>query len=152
MTKKTMFKTESHIFDEVAAIYRWVDGEAAQMGQGCRACGVCCDFEAFGYRLYVTAPELLYFRHFVGPAIKHMPAGICPYRVEGKCSVYPYRFSGCRIFACEGDNETENLLSEQTVHKFKALCAAHQIPYHYVYLKKGLEMLREGFFNGLPGG
>ena len=120
------------------------------MGQECRACGKCCDFEAFGHRLYVTLPELLYFRHFVEPDIKHMPAGVCPYRMEGECSVYAYRFSGCRIFACEGDSEAENLLSEQTVHKFKALCTAHQIPYRYVYLKKGLEMLREGEIAGFP--
>ena len=70
-----------------------------------------------------------------------MIGGVCPYRVDGKCSVYPWRFSGCRIFACEGDSEQENLLSEQAVHKFKALCITHQIPYRYVYLKAGLELL-----------
>ncbi len=121
-----------------------MDEEVAGMDRACRACGECCDFEAFGHRLYVTTPELLHFKYFVGPDIKEMIGGVCPYRVEGKCSVYPYRFSGCRIFACQGDSEQENLLSEQAIHKFKALCIKHKIPYHYVYLMAGLKMLRQG--------
>ncbi len=111
------------------------------MDRSCRACGECCDFEVFGHRLYVTGPELLHFQHFVGPEIKEMVSGVCPYRVDGKCSVYPYRFSGCRIFACEGESEQGNLLSEQAIHKFKAFCTKHQIPYRYVSLKAGLDIL-----------
>lgn len=141
-----MSKKNSNIIKEVEAIYRWVDAQVAQMDRACRACGECCDFEAFGHRLYVTTPELLYFKHFVGPDIKEMTAGVCPYRVDGKCSVYPWRFSGCRIFACEGDSEAESLLSEQTIHKFKTMCTTHKIPYQYVYLKAGLEMLKQNAF------
>lgn len=136
-------RKESHIIHEVEAIYRWIDGEVAGLEQSCRACGQCCDFEAFGHRLYVTTPELMHFKHHMGPEIREMPDGICPYREEGKCSVYPYRFAGCRIFSCGGDSEQQHLLSEQAVHKFKALCTQYGIEYHYVYLKVGLKMLRE---------
>ena len=138
-------ETDSQIIKDVADIYAWLDEQLTQLDRSCRACGDCCDFETFGHRLYVTTPELMFFAEHVGPEIKDMPDGICPYRVEGRCSVYPYRFSGCRIFTCGGsDTEQENLLCEQAIHKFKALCVKYEVPYHYLYLKPGLKMLREG--------
>ncbi len=146
-------QTDSHIIKDVADIYAWLDEQLAALDRSCRACGDCCDFEAFGHRLYVTTPELMFFMHSISqdlikrgqePFILDMPDGICPYRVEGRCSVYPYRFSGCRIFTCGGsDTEQENLLCEQAIHKFKALCVRYGVPYHYLYLKPGLKMLRE---------
>ena len=137
-------KTDSQIIEAVSDIYRWVDEQVGRMDRACRACGDCCDFEVFGHRLYVTGPELLHFKHFVGPEIKEMTAGVCPYRIDGKCSVYHRRFSGCRIFTCGGDSEQESLLSEQAIRKFKVMCTEHEIPYQYVYLKAGLDLLRQG--------
>ncbi|OQY05645.1 MAG: hypothetical protein B6I25_05315 [Planctomycetales bacterium 4572_13] len=136
-------KQDSKIIKEVEAIYRWLDEQLAEMDSSCRACGDCCDFEAFGHRLYITTPELIYFQHHIGPDIKTMTTGICPYRIDGKCAVYHRRFSGCRIFSCKGDTQKENALCEQAVSKFKSLCDEYDISYHYVYLKAGLEMLVE---------
>ena len=127
------------IIQEVDAIYQWIDQQLAQMDSSCRACGDCCDFESFGHKLYITTPELLYFQHFISP--QAMTTGICPYRIDGKCTVYPYRFSGCRVFSCKGDAEKENALCEQAIKKLKTLCDKHLISYHYVYLKRGLEMM-----------
>ena len=70
-----------------------------------------------------------------------MTADVCPYRMDGKCTVYPYRFSGCRIFSCKGDTEKENALCEQVISKLKTLCDKHRIPYDYLYLQAGLHML-----------
>ena len=140
---KMFMKAESQIIEKVDAIYRWVDEQVAQLDRSCKACGDCCDFEAFGHRLYVTTPELLHFQHTIGPEIKEMTAGFCPYRVDGKCSVYHRRFSGCRTFACGGDTEHQSQLSEQAIRKFKAMCEEHQILYRYVYLKAGLDLLRQ---------
>ena len=144
-----MSKTDSHIIEEVEAIYRWIDERVAEFGSKCKACGNCCDFEVFGHRLYVTTPELMHFQHAVGPEIKDMPADVCPYRVDGKCSVYPYWFSGCRIFSCGGDSRQENLLSEQAIRKFKALCTKYKIGYYYEYLKGGLDILKDPGFGPL---
>lgn len=130
----------SQMIQEVSAIYQTLDKQLAAMDLSCQACGNCCDFESFGHKLYITTPELIYFAHFISP--KEMTADICPYRVDGKCTVYPYRFSGCRIFSCRGDAEKENALCEQTISKLKTLCNEYGIRYHYVYLKAGLEMLR----------
>jgi len=130
------------IIQEVDAIYRWLDEQLEEMESSCRACGDCCDFESFGHKLYVTTPELMYFQHHLGSDIKEMPEGICPYRIDDRCTVYPHRFSGCRIFSCKGDVEKENAMCEQTIGKLKLLCNELRIPYHYLSLQTGLEMLR----------
>lgn len=136
-------KNHSQLISDVQAVYDWLQGELAALVQPCTACGECCDFDAFGHRLYVTTPELIYFQHFLGPEIKEMTAGVCPYRIDGKCSVYPYRFSGCRIFSCKGDAEKENAICEQAVSKFKDLCDQYKLPYRYLYLKDGLAIVHE---------
>ncbi len=128
---------------EVDAVYQWLDEQLAEMDSFCRACGDCCDFESFGHKLYVTTLELMYFQHLLGSDMKEMSTGVCPYRIDGKCTVYPYRFSGCRIFSCKGDTEKENALCEKAVRKFKTLCDEYGLPYHYVCLQAGLEMLNE---------
>jgi Fe-S-cluster containining protein len=136
-------KDNSQIIQEVQAIYSWLDAGIAAIGRGCRACGNCCDFDAYGHRLYVTTPEFIYFKHFVGPDLKPMPTGVCPYRVDNKCTVYPYRFSGCRIFDCRTDALAQTKLCEQSIHRFKELCNTLNIPYRYVYLKDALNRLAE---------
>jgi Fe-S-cluster containining protein len=127
------------IFQEVKLIYDWLDSEIAKLGRGCTACGNCCDFDAYGHRLYVTAPEMLFFERFVGPSLQPMQSGVCPYRVNGKCTVYPYRFSGCRIFDCKTDPLAQNRLCEESIRRFKKICETHNLPYRYVYLKEALK-------------
>ncbi|MHC4291024.1 MAG: YkgJ family cysteine cluster protein [Planctomycetota bacterium] len=134
----------AQIIQEVDTIYHWLDEQISGLKQPCDACGDCCDFESFGHKLYVSTPELIYFQHHLGSNIKEMITGICPYRIKGKCTVYPYRFSGCRIFCCKGEDEKQNKLSEKIVRKFKILCDEYGTPYHYVYLKSGLEMMSRG--------
>jgi Fe-S-cluster containining protein len=126
----------------VGDIYKWLDEQCiahvAKAG-GCKICGKCCDLEAYGHRLYVTTPEMLYFSDKVGSRnIKQIIAGRCCYQVEGKCTVYPYRFAGCRIFCCKGDAGFQSELTETTVKKFKLLCEEFRIPYRYVDLPTAL--------------
>ena len=47
---------------EIESLYRNLDTTLAGINDpaSCRACGGCCDFEAFGHRLYVTTPEAVY--------------------------------------------------------------------------------------------
>ncbi|MCE5184920.1 MAG: hypothetical protein LLF76_02200 [Planctomycetaceae bacterium] len=131
------------IIHQVGSIYQWLDGRLAALAPACRACGNCCDFEAYGHRLYVTTPELLYFKHFTGPGIKPMPSGVCPYQADRQCTVYPYRFSGCRIFNCHTDAAVQNELCEEALRRLKALCPAFDIAYEYLYLKDALNLLSQ---------
>jgi len=131
-------ETESQIVDAVAEIYEWIDSQVAGFAP-CGACGKCCDFDAWDHRLFITAPELLYFTYRMSPEpIKPMPTDQCPYNIDGKCSVHRHRFAACRIFACTGDVGTQNRLSEAAVAKLKSICEQSNIPYQYVDIETAL--------------
>ena len=127
---------------KVAEIYNWLDSqirESADLGGQCNACGACCDFESFDHRLFVTTPELIYLAANIGEKnIKQMHTSRCPYNINGKCSVYDYRFAGCRIFCCRADKDFQSMLSESALKKFKSLCSQLNVPYQYKELAAAL--------------
>jgi Fe-S-cluster containining protein len=126
--------------DEIEQLYRLLQ-EKLSGGAACKACGKCCDFESFGHRLYLTTPEWLYFKTKLAEnnvALMPMTTGVCPYRKDGKCSVYPWRFAGCRIFNCTGEAELQSQLSEESISQMKSLCETYSLPYRYVDLKTAL--------------
>jgi hypothetical protein len=133
---------DREIIAEIDRLYQWIDqtlaNHRAQAGE-CNACGKCCDFDAYGHRLYVTHAEMLYFSEKIGTDnLKPMPSGACPYRVNHRCSVHEYRFSGCRIYGCQGDAEFQNQLTEQALDKIKAWCDTLGVPYEYSDLRQAL--------------
>jgi Fe-S-cluster containining protein len=166
-------KRYKDIILRVGDIYKWLDEQRITDGAkagDCDVCGKCCDLEAYGHRLYVTTPEMLYFveklersnchfdrsdavRRGVEKSIKkdsstslryarndiEMTIGRCRYQIDNKCSVYEYRFAGCRIFCCKGDAGFQSELTETTVKKFKLLCEELQIPYRYAELPAALK-------------
>jgi len=141
-------RADERLLERVAEIYRWLgqhirlrDDAAGQ----CKACGECCDFDAFDHRLFITPPELAYLTaNLGGQNLKPMLTGRCPYNVDGKCSVYEYRFAGCRIFCCDGKKDFQSELSEAALEKLKSACEEFQIPYRYTNLAAAL--------NGCAGG
>jgi hypothetical protein len=126
----------------VSEIYEWIESRQLAnkaIAGKCLACGKCCDFESYGHKLFVTTPEMIYFVEKIGKEnIRPMKESNCPYQVEGKCSVHAHRFSGCRIFCCHGKAMFQSELTEETIKKFKTLCAELQIPYRYVELSEFL--------------
>jgi len=133
---------DSRLTAEVAAIYAWLDREIrrnADIAGVCEACGRCCDFEMSDHHLFVTTPELRYVAANLGAEnMKPMPTGRCPYNVEGKCSIYQYRFAGCRIFCCKGDKDFQSILSESVLKKLKTLCTTFHVAYRYTDLASAL--------------
>lgn len=129
----------------VSEIYRWLDEQIRRSGDlagFCKACGKCCDFDAFDHRLFVTPPELMYLTAHLGREnIKAMPEGRCPYNQDGKCGIYEHRFAGCRIFCCSGDADFQSGLSETVLSRLKSLCVEFQIPYRYTDLATALNSL-----------
>lgn len=125
----------------VRGIYEWLYVQQTP-GTDCQACGKCCDFERFGHRLYLTTPELVFFENQI-PVSRLLPmeTDVCPYRIDGKCSVYEERFAGCRIFMCKGDEQLQSMLSEAAIEQFKLLCREHNLPYEYMDLKTALNRL-----------
>lgn len=132
----------SRVADIVAAVadvYAWIDGQTASWSPSCRACGECCDFEEFGHRLFLTSVELMYFHSKVPPNRREpMTGGICPYRVNSRCSVHSIRFAGCRTFSCSGPTEPQGRLSEEALARFKRTCEQFHVPYAYMDLKTAL--------------
>ncbi len=138
--------TNNRLLEKVAEIYTWLNAQIRDnnllTGQ-CNACGKCCDFgspdQGFDHRLFVTSPELKYLTANLGAEnIKSMPTNRCPYNIDGKCTVYEYRFAGCRIFYCNADPDFQSELSESALEKLKSLCVEFQIPYHYTDLATAL--------------
>lgn len=121
----------------VREVYDWIDHEIANDTSTCDQCGKCCDFDAYDHRLYVTSPEMVYFTANAG-SVKPMPNGTCPYQVDCKCTVHPYRFAGCRIFLCDGDSDLQSRLSERAIGKFKDICQKFDLEYYYTDLKIAL--------------
>ena len=139
--------TNSRLLEKVAEIYNWLDTKIRDnnklTGQ-CKACGKCCDFDKFDHHLFVTPPELMYLttgQQAANPGaenIKSMPTNRCPYNIDGKCTVYEYRFASCRIFCCDADADFQSELSESALEKLKSLCTEFQIPYRYTELATAL--------------
>jgi len=136
-------KGYKEIILQVGDIYKWLDDQ--RIGRGptagvCEVCGKCCDFKTYGHRLYVATPEMVYFADKLGSRdFRQMTTGRCPYQFDGKCTVYPYRFAGCRIFCCKGEAGFQSDLTEAAVKKFRAICEKFQIPYRYIELVEALK-------------
>jgi len=131
-------KNNPKILFEVERVYNWLASEIAAQPESagnCRRCGECCDFDSFDHRLFVTTPEIIYFRAKLPDGnIRPFNGGRCPYNLKGKCTVYEYRFAGCRIFCCCGDPDFQSQLSEKAVSRFKSICEKLRIPYRYMDL------------------
>jgi Fe-S-cluster containining protein len=135
-------KANARLLREVAEVYNWLDSQIREniaLAGVCDACGKCCDFKGFDHRLFVTTPELIYLAEKLDTKnIKPMITSRCPYNADGKCTVYKFRFAGCRIFCCKGDADFQSGLSEMALKKFKSICKQFQIPYRYIDLEVAL--------------
>jgi hypothetical protein len=133
-----MVAEKAKLQEEIAALYNWLDEQIrsnAEPARLCDACGKCCDFDTYGHLLFVTTPEILYLSENLGVQnLKLMETSRCPYNIDGKCTVYEYRFTGCRIFYCRGDTDFQSKLSEAVIAKLKSICIKFNIPYLYMPL------------------
>ena len=143
------FEGSKNVAEGVGEIYKRIDSVISKHNPQCSKCGNCCDFESFGHKLYVSTPEMIYFKsHFKGPYRK-MTRQICPYLENGKCTVHNRRFAGCRIFFCRADAKWQNELSEQIIKELKLLCEQNNISWQYAELSAALDSDIAGMdFNG----
>lgn len=128
------------IFKAIDEVYRWIDAQGIE--HTCTGCGGCCNFTKYDHLLFVTGVELIHFAEAMGEGnIKPMENGICPYRVDGKCTVYENRFAGCRIFQCNGSDDLQSEVMEKALGKFKEIGEQFGVDYLYVDLARGLANL-----------
>ena len=138
-------KKNRQLIEKVTEVYDWLDSQiraSSDLAGQCDVCGRCCDFEGFDHRLFVTTPEIIYLAANLGTEkLKPMTTSKCPYNIEGKCSIYEYRFAGCRIFCCKTNKDFQSQLSESVLKKYKSLCTEYDIPYCYNDLATALNNL-----------
>ena len=140
-------EVRKEVLEEIGGVYEWLDEQLRKnpdLTGECQICGKCCDFGEFKHRLFVTRLELMYLEgHLDGDKVKVMSGDICPYNLRGKCTIYKYRFGGCRIFHCRGDKDFQSRLSESVLAKLKSLCVQFEIGYEYSDLATALNKWSE---------
>ena len=130
--------------EAVAEVYITIDAKLASEKPRCASCGKCCNFEKYDHRLFVTSPEMIYFKHALGKIpVLPMTKPTCPYNFDGNCAVYDHRFAGCRIFSCQDSPELQSNLSETAIAKFKDICKQFKIEYTYTELSAALNDLAQ---------
>ncbi len=142
------YEVNHQLLKRAVEIYNWLDLQVrnnSELAGKCAVCGECCDFDGpaleqgFDHRLFVTPPELMYLAANLGSEnVKPMPGSRCPNNIGGKCTIYEYRFAGCRIFCCKADTDFQSRLSESALKKFKSICTEFRIPYRYTDLATAL--------------
>ncbi len=127
---------------DLREFYESVDAAVAQRTPVCTNRGLCCNFQAYGHRLYVTAVELAYFVRQVGAMRPPGTTGACPYQVGGLCTAREGRPLGCRIYYCDPTAQHwQNDEYERQLGRLKAIGEVHGVPYAYVEWLSALERI-----------
>jgi len=84
----------------LAAIYAEVALVIDEHEPRCEVSGRCCRFDEVDHELWSTALEIAYAREVSGDVPEAKP-GLCPWHVEGLCTLRDGRPLGCRTFFCD---------------------------------------------------
>lgn len=120
-------------FRELERIYADLERELPRYEFTCAASGNCCDFDAFGHRLYVTTLEARYFFREAPAARANADTGQCPqWGPDRLCKAREGRMLGCRSYFC-GPYAIEGpeAIHERYLAKITKLHERYQIPYAY---------------------
>ena len=118
---------------DLEALYADLDRELPKYRFTCVASGACCDFDAYGHRLFATTLEAEWFFRNSPPERANASARHCPaWGPDRLCKARSGRMLGCRTYFC---GPYPNGLPED-VHapfhaKIQALHEKHGIPYRY---------------------
>lgn len=126
------------ISGELELIYQHIAREVADFKPKCDASGRCCQFQAWGHRLYVTGLEAAYLIERLDQPLKPseleaaIKQGNCPFQHALLCSVHAIRPLGCRVYYCdERAKDWQETLSETALRQVKSLHDRHHLPYRY---------------------
>lgn len=83
------------------ALYAELDEELPRWDFTCSASGACCDFDAYGHRLYASTVEAEYFFRNSPPGRANEDPGQCPaWGRDRLCTARAGRMLGCRTYFC----------------------------------------------------
>ena len=127
--------------DAVHALYSRVTAEIDLRRPRCEMSGRCCNFEAYGHRLYLTTLELATFLRDL-PASQfpqNIPSQSCPFQQNNLCTVHAIRPFGCRIFFCDPTSTDWQQSAYERFHsELKQLHETFDVPYAYVEWRAAL--------------
>lgn len=118
---------------DLERLYAELDSELPRYRFTCAASGACCDFDAYGHRLYASTLEAEWF-------FRHAPAGRanddprhCPaWGADRLCKARTGRMLGCRTYFCGPYPAGLPQDVHEPFHaRVKALHERHGIPYAY---------------------
>jgi Fe-S-cluster containining protein len=123
---------------ELDAIYDYVMAAIDARRPLCTASGRCCNFEAYGHRLYVTGLETAYTIARLGaPLTRDALAdarvrGGCPFQSGTLCSVHDIKPLACRVYFCDATaQDWMHETSERMLKELRALHRRHGLEYRY---------------------
>ena len=132
-------------------LYARLDSAIQERGPTCWLSGRCCNFDAFGHRLYVTGLETAWLLMRVSDVPRPDrvdPRGPCPFQIDKMCSVHALRPLGCRVFFCEEATQAwQHETYERFLTELRGLHDAHGLPYRYMEWRTAL---REGLCHLCP--
>ncbi len=150
----------SAVDQSLRRLYADLDAAVAARGPRCDASGRCCQFDAYGHRLYVTGLEIAWLLRQLpaapdpnpqepsprpASALNILPQtppleGGCRFQKDRLCTVHRVRPMGCRVFFCEkGTEDWQHALYEDFLARLRRLHDAHTLPYAYLEWRHGLQ-------------
>jgi Fe-S-cluster containining protein len=139
---------EPAVRQAVREVYDRLDAAVRARGPTCWSSGKCCNFEAYGHRLYVTALEIAWVLGEVPvrPAAAAVePRGGCPFQIDRLCSIHASRPLGCRVFFCQqGTQDWQKEIYEKFLTELRTLHDRFDVAYQYMEWRAGL---REALVN-----
>jgi len=134
----------SSFLQAILDVYEDLDRTAEGNEMLCMGGGVCCRFDLFDHRLYVTLGELAVLRLTPPVDPSRTNRNRCPYQQGPKCMARLNRPLGCRVFFCrERPGARNNEVYEMRHRQICELHARHNVPYAYIELISALKILHE---------
>jgi Fe-S-cluster containining protein len=118
---------------DLERLYVALDEELPRWRFTCSASGRCCDFDAYGHRLYVTTLEAERFFRLAPPQRANEDPRFCPaWGPDRLCHAREGRMLGCRTYFCGPyPNGVPEDLYEAYYARIKVLHRVHGIPFAY---------------------
>lgn len=146
----------------LTALYDEVDAAVAAREPTCWMSGKCCDFDAYGHRLYVTGLEIAWcVRRLArvavsgdgaasgaanGSASHRLPqstdgdlSGPCVFQQKRMCGIHAVRPFSCRMFFCQqGTEDWQHETYERFLNQLRRLHEDEGVAYRYMEWRAGL--------------
>lgn len=142
--------TQGPALDQLESVYADLRTRTALRRPICRSSGRCCNFDAWGHRLYVTGLEAAYAwvrlerarRPTIEVITSARASGGCPFQSGTLCSIHEIKPLGCRVYFCDQTSDQwQQEVTEQMLARLRAVHESMGLGYIYAEWRELLEAL-----------